>query len=366
MVGPFGNAGLVVIVEDGRRVMRSPATPTLSVREVILRRAIAEPFNVVLHGPVPTLEAIYHGARVEAAPGRQWPVVEVVDRSDDPPGGGLLTERTKTAIRWTTAARERTFVLVGSRGYAPAFRCVACGDVRRCLTCRSAASRDDTCRRCGAGLDACANCNGAQFQPLGAGIGRIVDDLGQLVGDEVGRVGDEKLVTVGSERDLIGIRNIGLAVAVDVDGFTMAPHYRAAEDALRLLVRLAQTVQRGAGHRCLVQTSAPNQEVIEALVKGRSEPFLGRELTSRKEFGFPPAGSLIAIEADKAHDPESLLSEGLMAVATILGPVPVRDRIRWLIQGRDLERARLALRPILTTLRGRGARVRVDVDPIDL
>ena len=363
---PYGNVGLVVVVEDGRRMMRSPGTPTLSVREVILHRAAVESFSVVFHGPVPTLEAIVHGTRVESDPGRQWPVVEVVDRSDDPPGGGLLTERTKAAIRRTTAARERTFVLVSSRGYAPAFRCVACGEVRRCQTCKSAASRDELCRRCGASLDVCANCSRARFQPLGAGIGRIVDDIGQLVGDEVGRVEDDALVTVGSERDLIGIRNIGLAVAVDIDGLTMAPHYRAAEDALRLLVRLAQTVQRGTGHRCLIQTSAVSQEVVEALVKGRSAAFLERELQSRKRFGFPPVGSLIAIEADQAHDAGALLSEGLSDMATILGPAPIRDRVRWLVQGRDLEQARLALRPILTTLRGRGARVRVDVDPIDL
>ncbi len=363
---PFGDVGLVVVVEDGRRVMRSPGTPTLSVREVILHRAGAESFSVVFLGPVPTLETIVHGARVESLPGRHWPVVEVVDRGEEPPGGGLLTERAKAAIRRTTTERERSFVLVTSRGYAPAFRCMAWGDIRRCPTCKSAAPRDDTCRRCGAGLGACPSCNSTRFQPLGAGIGRVVDDIGRLVGDDVGRVEDEKLVTVGSERDLIGVRNIALAVAVDVDGLSMAPHYRAAEDALRLLVRLAQTVQRGGGHRCLIQTSAVNQGVVEALVNGRSAAFLERELMSRRTCGVPPVGSLIAIEADEAHDAGTFLSEGLSGVATVLGPAPVRDRLRWLIQGRDLEQARLALRPILTTLRGRGAKVRVDVDPIDL
>ncbi len=366
MFWPFGNVGLVAVVEDGRRVMRSQGTPTLSVREVILRRAIGESFNVVFHGPVPTLEAIVHGAAVEIGQGRQWPIVEVVDRSDDPPGSGMLTERAKAAIRRTTAAQESTFVLVTSRGYAPAFRCVACGEVRRCGTCNSAASRENTCRRCGALLDVCSNCNGARFQPLGAGIGRIVDDIRRLVGGEVGRAADGRLVTVGSERDLIGVRDIGLAVAVDIDGLTMAPHYRAAEDALRLLARLAQTVRRGGGHRCLVQTSVVKQEVVEALIKGRSAAFLERELISRRKFGFPPVGSLIAIESDGKHDAESLLSDGLSGIATVLGPAVVRDRLRWLIQGRDLEQARLALRPILTTLRGRGAKVRVDVDPIDL
>jgi len=356
----------VVIVEDGRRVMRSPSTPTLSVREVILHRSSVEGFPVAFHGPVPTLEAVARGARIDSTPGRQWPAVEVADRGDDPPGSGLFTELAKTAIRQTTADGNHTFVLVNSRGYAPAFRCIACGDIRKCASCTSAASVEDQCRRCGSDLGPCLGCGGASFRPLGAGIGRITDDLRRMIGGDVGPVEDRKLVIVGSERDLVGMRDIWLAVAVDVDGITMAPHYRAAEDALRLLVRLAQTVTRGGRGRCLLQTSLADQLVVRTLLEGRSEDFLQEELGSRRDHGFPPVGSLIAIETDDEHQAGLLLSEHLSDHAAVLGPAPIQDRFRWLIQGRDLAEARIALRPVLTTLRGRGAKVRVDVDPIDL
>jgi len=366
MFWPFGGAAMVVVTEDGRRVMRSQAAPTLSVREVVLRRATTESFSVVFHGPVPTLETIAHGVPVAAPQGRQWPMIEVADRGDEPPGGGLLTQKAAAAIRRTTSERERTFVLVSSRGYAPAFCCVACGEIRRCTTCGSAASREGSCRRCGAGFGACSSCGAARFRPLGAGIGRTVDAIKALVGDDVGRADEGRLVTVGSERDLIGVHNMGLAVAVDVDGLTMAPHYRAAEDSLRLLARLAHTVRRGAGRSSLIQTAMPRQAVVAALVSGRSEAFLGVELDTRRELGFPPVGSLIAIETDQDFGAEELLRSEVGKVGTILGPASVGDGMRWLIQGRDLEDARLALRPVLTTLRSRGARVRVDVDPIDL
>ena len=367
MFWPFGDVGLVVVVEDGRRVMRSPGTPTLSVRDVILHRSSSEGFSVVFHGPVPTLEAIAMGATVEAPSRRHWPMVEVVDRGDEPPGGAMLTERVRGAVRGAVKAAHSVFVLVGSRAYAPAFRCASCGEVRRCGTCSSSATRDETCRRCGAVPGACVSCGARRFQALGAGIGRIIDDVSGLVGpDAVGRAGEERLVTVGTERDLIGVHDVGLAVAVDVDGLTMAPHYRAAEDALRLLVRLAQTVRRGAGNRCVIQTAEVDQPVIAALVRGRSGEFLEAELDSRTTFGFPPSGSLIAIETDGAHDAEKLLREQVSHHAKIMGPAPAGDRLRWLLAGRDLDQARLALRPVLATLRGKGAKVRVDVDPIDL
>ena len=367
MFWPFGNVGLVIIVEDGRRVMRSPGTPTLNVRDVIVQRSTIEQFPLEFFGPVPTLEAIAMGASIVEPTQRQWPMVEVVDRGEEPPGAAVLTERVKSAIRGAVAAQSPVFVLVGSRGYAPAFRCVACGEIRRCVNCSSAASLDDTCRRCGADLGGCTNCGADRFQALGAGIGRIVDDISGVVGqDMVGRPEDDRLVTVGTERDLIGVHDMGLSVAVDIDGFTMAPHYRAAEDGLRLLVRLAQTVKKGSGSRCVIQTADPKQPVIAALVHGRSQDFLLTELASRRRFGFPPVGSLIAIETDDLHDTGDLLLEAVAPHASVLGPAKVGERMRWLIQDRDLSAARLALRPVVSTLRGKGAKVRVDVDPIDL
>ncbi|MEN8040297.1 MAG: hypothetical protein ABFR95_02235 [Actinomycetota bacterium] len=366
MFWPVFDLAQVVVVEDGRRVMKSPGTPTLSVREVIIRRQENEGLTVTFHGPVPTLEALTHGAEIEMPGGRQWPLVEIVDRNEEPPSGSLLTQRVSSALVNAVQSDHSVFVLATSRGYAPAFRCVSCGDVRRCKGCGSAASRDNSCRRCGAVLGSCRSCGGARFQALGAGIGRVVDDISRLVGDNVGKAGDGRLITVGSERDLIGISDIELAVAVDVDGMIMAPHYRASEDALRLLVRLAQTVQRGSGYRCMIQTSLPHQAVLKALVKGRSSEFLDKELDSRRRLGFPPIGSLMAIETRDGADAGDLVENSIGGLATILGPEVLRDRTRWLVQSRNLDEAKLALRPALSTLRAKGAKIRVDVDPIDL
>ena len=90
------------------------------------------------------------------------------------------------------------------------------------------------------------------------------------------------------------------------------------------------------------------------------------ELKIRERFGFPPIGSLVAIETDGSYDVGALLTDQVSQHATVMGPAPVGDRVRWLVQARDLEPARLALRSILGTLRSKGAKVRVDVDPIDL
>ena len=50
-------------------------------------------------GPTPSLEVIAAGAEVTRAGPRAWPLVEVVDRREDPPGAGFLSERTIAALR---------------------------------------------------------------------------------------------------------------------------------------------------------------------------------------------------------------------------------------------------------------------------
>lgn len=356
-----------IIVEDGRRVMKSPSTPTLHVREIAQRRCLETNGDLTIISPVPTLESLHHGVEFTYPPGRAWAPVEVVDRTEEPPGASLLASRTRHAISTAVSSGTTVFLLVTARGYAPAFRCLDCSELRMCGVCGTHASANDDCRRCGARLGACSSCGGHRFGPLGAGIGRIVEDVGRFVdASRVGTAEEARQVVVGSERDLVGRSNIGLGVVVDFDGMAGAPHYRATEDTLRLLARLGQAIERGKGHRVVIQTSRTDQELLRTLLSGHPQHFLTAESERRRSAGFPPYGSLIAIEIDVDHDADEALRYAIGSSAVVRGPARMRDRVRWLIQGDDLSNARMALRGVVGELRQQGARVRIDADPIDL
>ena len=364
----LAGGGRWIVVEEGRRVMKSPATPTIHVREIVIRRSRGDRTTTFV-GPLPTLEVISAGVKVHEPPGRRWPVVEVVDRTEEPPGSPLITGTARTAINGAVRDGKRVFVLVTARGYAPAFRCRSCAQLRRCKVCGTAASTDGACRRCGETLGPCRDCGGSQFAPLGAGVGRLVDEIASFVGaGNVGDAGARRKVVVGSERDLVDLGPVGLGVVVDIDGIAGAPHYRASEDALRLCIRVAHHVERGDRNRLIVQTAAPTQPLVRALVAGDASQFLSDEMAVRTAAGFPPVGSLIAIEVgtESTQDADTILRSAIAGDAVLRGPAPMRDRSRWLVQGRDLDRTRIALRTAVGELRGLGAKVRVDVDPVDL
>ena len=363
---PIAKLAMTVVVEEGRRGMKAPQTPTTHVREIMKRRAAVERFQLIFTGPVPTSEAVAAGTEINEAAGRVWPLVEIVDRSEDPPGSGLVGERVRRAVSIAANEGRRCFVLVHRRGYAPAFRCVRCRTIRRCPECGSAADRGDVCRRCGSQLGVCVECGASRFEPLGAGVGRIVDDLKRLVRDLVGTIDDPTMaIQVGTERDLPRIAPVDLAAAIDIDGVMLAPHYRAAEDAVRLVARLAGKVRKGRGNRCMVQTGMPDHSAIAAMRSGHPMPFLRNELETRSAEGFPPAGELIAVSVRGAvPEADQQLREAVGA--GVHGPAVGDDSTRWLVQGGNLREPKIRLRSVVQRWRDRGARVRIDVDPIDL
>ena len=362
---PVQALALMVIVEEGRRAMKEKQTPTIHVREVARRRAAVERHGLVFLGAVPTTELLAAGIPVSRSGGtRVWPVVEVVDRTEEPPGSGFVSSRALAAIRGALQRNGRVLVFTHRRGFAPAFRCGTCRLVRRCQVCGARAGRTNQCARCQGLLGDCTECGGKRFEPLGAGVERIAANLGRLF--DVGDVGSAAPLWVGTERDLTAAHQVDLAVVVDADGLIHAPNYRAAEDALRILSRVAGTVGRGGGRRCLVQTGLPSDPVIVALRHGDPLKFLELEIAQRVESRLPPTGEVIVLELDEDGVPDQELRELGGKGVEIFGPAPSDGRFRWLVQGPDLRPLRVGLRRLVHGWRERGIRVRIDVDPLQL
>lgn len=358
---PLAEPGCFFVIEEGRRAMKERQTPTLAVRELIRRRAALEKAAATFAGSTPTAELIAAGVPVDRPAGRAraWPLVEVVDRRQDP-SDGLLGTTARNALRAVTARQGQAFLYCHRRGYAAAVRCARCRQLRRCPNCGTRPDPGQSCLRCGTDLGPCANCGGSVFQPLGAGVGRVKEELRRL-----GLLSAD--VQVGTEADLASADRFDLTVAVDADGLIFGPTYRAAEEALRLLARLAGKLKPGSGRRLLVQTAMPEHPVIAALLKGDPLHFLKKELADRAAYGYPPAGEVIIVETrgEGVVDPDPAIRAAGPG-ASILGPAATDQGRRWLVQGADLGSFRLSLRPVVQRLRDAGWRVRIDVDPIDL
>jgi primosomal protein N' len=303
---------LLVILEEGRRAMKDRQTPTVHVREVVRKRSLIEGCSVAFFGPTPSVEVLSAGAEVTRVGNRAWPLVEIVDRSDEAPGSGQLSGRVVAAIRAMVDAKSRTFVFASLR------------------------MTEQIVREINARLGA----------PL------------------AGTASSSSPVTVGTERDLAGLSAVSLTVATNVDGMLMGPGYRTEEEALRQLARLANSLESGPGHRMMVQTFDVASPLVQALRKGDPIPYLEQVLVDRAKTGVPPSTDMIAVEV-RGELPDGLdLDLRELPNAVVIGPIEIEEGRRWLLEG-DLGKARPALRQLARKWRDSGGTVRIDADPID-
>lgn len=363
---PVVDLGVAVVIEEGRRAMKDRQTPTVAVRRFLMTRSRLEGFTQVYVGPTPSLELLAAGTEVVRGVPRVWPLVEVVDRNEEPPGSGLVSSRVRAAIRATVDGGGRVFVFTHRRGYAPAYRCSNCKELRRCPTCGSRPDPGEACSRCGTPSQPCLSCGNPTFEPLGAGVGRVLAELRGQFGDRVGEAGSGAPVVVGTERDLAGVSGVDLAVAVDVDGLVLGTHFRAAEEALRVLARLAGRVKRGSGRRLVLQTAMPDQPLVTALRRGDPLEFLEQEMEVRRAMGYPPASEILVVEVRGYGGTVDADLRSIARENAILGPVDRGDGQRWLVQGTGLGKFKRDLRKLVQRWRDGGATVRIDVDPLDL
>lgn len=362
-----GRLGLGIVLEESRRAMKDRQTPTLHVRDVMATRSRLEGFNLVFFGPTPGVELLASGAEIVRVGNRAWPLVEVVDRSEEGPGSGFLAARTIAAIAATAEAGRRVFVFTHRRKAFASTRCARCRVLRVCSKCGFRLGRVDHCPKCQTPTGPCRECGSGEFEEMGTVPERLVSEIDRRIGREVARVHPTAgAVTVGTERDLAELDEVQLAIAADVDGMLMGLGYRTSEEALRQLARLASMVRGGSGARLMLQTSHPDTPLVTAMRRGDPIPYLERVLVERGREGMPPSTEMIAIEIRgdvPAEAGEEIRSLDL--ASTVMGPMSVENGQRWLLTGK-LGKVRLNLRGLVGRWRDKGATVRVDVDPIDV
>jgi primosomal protein N' len=191
--------------------------------------------------------------------------------------------------------------------------------------------------------------------------------LRRTFGDAVAAAGEGGAIEVGTERDIPAAATRGLAVVIDVDSMLLRPHYRAEEDTLRILARVAATVRRGRGHRCVIQTRMADHRVLQALRHGSSEAIVDEWLQEREAEQLPPFGELLALELTGDLDnADGELRAALGPGIAVFGPGEAGPARRWLVQAPDLRRAKIQLRSHVQNWRDRGIKVRVDADPLDV
>lgn len=294
---PVPELGLVYVSRESHGLHREERAPYYHVRDVAVARARLRGAVVVMSALCPSLEASgTEHVDVEPRGRRQWPPVEVVS-----PGPEGRAPRLVSALR----GARRAFLYSPLPGYGVARVCRACGEPAACAACGGTIRSEEgrvVCAVCGA-AGRCAACGASDFGLARGGTERVEEWARRVAPVPVSRIGAEDTprppgeaeVLVGGVEAVKDFGPVGLDLVgiLDADLASRRPGLAARERALATWFEAAAwAMPRG---RVVVQTRAPNDPAIQALVTGRPERFVRAEIPRRAEAGFPVGGPVFRV-----------------------------------------------------------------------
>jgi primosomal protein N' (replication factor Y) len=352
LFAPVPSLGLVVVDEEHDPSFKQEEGVRYHARDCAILRAVRASAVCVLGSATPSLESVelvrQGRARrlvlAQRAKSQPMPRVEIIDLRHvgaGPSGSKQLSLPLHRALEATLAAGEQTILFLNRRGFAPAVRCEACGELARCPDCDVAytfhrapgtrARRDGLVEPVAAGMRChycdrveplplkCPACNG-RLSLEGAGTERLEDVLASAFprarvarldrdvasGREIEKILDrvrarEVDILVGTQMVTKGhdLPFVTLVGVVNADSALSMPDFRAAERTFQLLVQVAGRAGRGdAPGKVLVQTRTPEHPAIRCAVLHDVETFQELELRDREELGYPPYSRLVLVRLD--------------------------------------------------------------------
>ena len=431
---PVGDLGLIVVDEEHAETYKqSQPDPRYHARDAAVMRARLHGCLCVLGSATPSVESFANARQGKyrlmelkrRVPGRRLPIVHLVDlagqrASVETGSDAVFTSIFMRTLRETIAKKQQAILFLNRRGHSTMVTCAECGWRMSCPHCGITLTfhlTDHTYRchlcefRCAA-ESICPHCGNHQFGFRGAGTQKVEEQLRALeptwridrLDTDVAGTGSEAAqvlerfasgktdVLVGTQMVAKGLDFPGVALVgvVWADRQLAFPDFRAEERTFQLVTQVAGRSGRGEHEgTVMVQTFHPDHRLIELAAAQDYVGFYEREITRRKELGYPPFARLVRLEFSSPDEETAYraartaarrLREELAQLpgrTAILGPAPapimkVRSRYRWriLLKTNSVTSLLKHLDSLLRELeqacrKAEGLRLVVDVDPVD-
>lgn len=368
---PCPDMASAIVIDEHDEALQEERSPTWHARDVVVERCRRSGVPFVLLSPAPTLTAIVtaagddgvvHPPFVRERAG--WPRLTVVDRTDEEPWKKSLV--TSTLIERVRDPELTVICVSNITGRARLMACRSCQSLIRCEHCEAAVGQSSdhrlVCKRCGTERPpVCQSCGASRFANLRPGVSRLREELEGAAARRVVEVSGADTETppaagvyVGTEAVLYRVPRADVVAFLEFDSEMLAPRFRAAEQALALIIRAGRIAPE-----VLVQTFSPDHDVLRAASSGNPDIVARSEQARRSMLDLPPFGALARVSGSGSPELVRQLGGSVDDLVEVGG-----DEVSgYLVRSATWETLGEALN---NTERTKGSRVRIEVDPARL
>lgn len=361
----------IILDEESSHAWKTPARPFIDLRTFVEQYACATKSTLIIGSAIlraETQERIARGAigefdRIAGHTLGSAKAILIDPRIEErmmrektgKRGVVVISKELHTLLTETRAAQERVFLLAARKGLAPVTSCDDCGTLIRCPECDTPLvihrreSPDEAknlfiCHGCGFTRapeehenETCPQCGSWRLQGVGIGIDLIKEKILELFpnaplftldGDRAKTRAQAKKIVAEFERSpgailvatpmavpLLGA--IAHTAIVSIDSLFAVLDIRISERIFALVLALRE---KTAG-TLLIQTRADDTTIFTQALGGNLAEFAKNELSIRKNFSYPPYGTIIKITIRGARAELPSTMEKLRTFLTEYDPI---------------------------------------------
>lgn len=333
---PFKDIGLIIMDEEQEHTYKSESTPRFHARDVAKFRSryhkclflmasatpSVETFSLAKNGKIPLFELKNRYGNVHL------PQVKTVDMLSQYKAGNFspLSDTLCEELENVLQNKQQAIILLNRRGYNILVTCRSCGDVKECPNCSISLTYHSKnnrlmCHYCGYSREfstKCSVCDEEQIKLSGFGTQKIQDEIQSLFKDaKILRMDADTTMTrfaheekfnafankeydimIGTQMVAKGLDfpNVTLVGVVNADHSLFGNDYRAYEKTFSLLTQVIGRSGRGEDEGiAVIQTIAPDNEIISLSAAQDFEKFYETEIMARKIMIYPPFCDIVVI-----------------------------------------------------------------------
>jgi len=316
---PAAHLGLIVIYEEENTAYKQEQTPHYDARTLARIRAGVEQCSVLYVSSAPSAETWFHFLK-EQTRKEKWQkitceaerssAIQIVDMTNyNPQRTSILSFPLQNAIRDTLAQQGKVVLLMNRKGFTTRTHCQQCGFTVKCERCNVNLTylysrKVMVCRHCNFKTELpkiCPQCRGGYLRSSGTGTEKLESEVARLYPQaRVGRFdtnsknfprqADIVITTKAVLREREAL-DTSLVAVINFDAELHHLDFRCGHHAFALLVRLRQM----ASQKLLVQTRMMDNYALQSVRENDLDGFYKKELSLRKELGFPPYRHLVSI-----------------------------------------------------------------------
>jgi primosomal protein N' (replication factor Y) (superfamily II helicase) len=360
---PLARLGLIIVDEESDDSFLQEESPVYDARVGARMRAEAAAVPLVFGAEAPTVEAFEKARReggLVSMAGSEPPVRAAL--LDDRAERGLLSAPLRERLSANLALRKRAILFARRRGYAAFLLCPRCGHVPRCPRCDIAMTlhqkgRRLLCRYCSEtqpAPSACPRCGGRIWEPRGAGVEAVAEELRKHLPSARAAVFDSETLRNRESREKVlarfaegavdvlvatpllvhqpGVPAASLIGVLNPEQGLGQSDFRAGQRAFAEIRRFLRFLDRSdIRAEAVLQTSVPEHPLLAAAAAGDYKGFFDAEIEYRRMLGYPPFAAMAEIALWGRDAPGLERKAGELAarlrragIGEVLGPAEIR------------------------------------------